>query len=334
MLRPKWNILRIVLTAGIIVYFILVIIFERSLSNESNRFQVNICVPWGFIAIFISFYIFSEHNRVKRAKQVKRRKEINQRRQQLLDDLFKAKKKRINSNILIVSKTHQNSLMLHIKRTALVLIPFGFLLTGCLTARKLDKQVAKDYSDRVTLVQMPQNTDLITISSPLIDQSEFFSTTKTSTSKMLPLVVYWSWEYKNASKLNPRIPINMLAGQLKKSIPLKDKLAGRKLELSVEQVPTNFAIVDKAHLIFFLYAFGWDNVSIQGEATNFVVKYKLYQTVGEPKSGEINVPVLPNMRGIGMFTSWKTATADFLQQYDANIAAMSKSLITGLMKEL
>jgi len=76
------------------IYFILVAIFERSLPNDSNRLQVNIYVPWGFIAIFISLYIFREYNRVKKAKKDERREYMNQRRQQLLDELFKAKKKR------------------------------------------------------------------------------------------------------------------------------------------------------------------------------------------------------------------------------------------------
>jgi len=219
-------------------------------------------------------------------------------------------------------------------RTAVILFSFSFLFSSCLTARKLDRQIDKEYGDRTALLQIPQNTDLITITSPLIDQSDHFSTSKTTTSKMLPLVFYWSWEYKNASKLNPRISINTLAGQLKKSLPLRDKLAGRRLELNVEESPANFAIVDKAHLIFFLYAFGWDKVTIQGEAANLHVRYKLYQADTELKTGQITIPAPVTMRGIGMFTSWKTATSDFLQQYDANIMTMSKAFITSLLKEL
>ena len=54
---------------------------------------MNLYVPWGFIAIFISLYIFREYNRVKKARQEERREEINQRRQELLDNVIKAKKK-------------------------------------------------------------------------------------------------------------------------------------------------------------------------------------------------------------------------------------------------
>lgn len=224
--------------------------------------------------------------------------------------------------------------MLMLTRTVVILFLSVCLLSGCLTARKLDRQIGKEYADRAGLVQIPQNTASIIIASPLIDQSGYFSASTTSTGKMLPLFFYWSWEYKNASKLNPRIPINLLAGQLKKSVPLKDKLAGRRLELTIEEVPADFAIIDKAHLIFFLYAFGWDKVTIQGEAANFSVQYKVYGADTALKSGKILIPAPSNMRGISMFTSWKTATSHFLQQYDANVIAMSRTLIADLLKEL
>ena len=50
-------------------------------------------VPWGFILIFISFYIFREYNRVKKAKREERREVLNARRQELMDKVIKAAKK-------------------------------------------------------------------------------------------------------------------------------------------------------------------------------------------------------------------------------------------------
>ena len=88
------NVLRILIAGGVIFYFVLIAIFERYYVSEySNRIQMNLYIPWGFIAIFISFYIFREYNRVKKARQEERREEINQRRQELLDNVIKAKKK-------------------------------------------------------------------------------------------------------------------------------------------------------------------------------------------------------------------------------------------------
>jgi hypothetical protein len=61
---------------------------DRSIFKE-----MKIYVPWGFIAIFISFYIFREYNRVRRAKRDERREYLNERRQQLIDNVVKAKKR-------------------------------------------------------------------------------------------------------------------------------------------------------------------------------------------------------------------------------------------------
>jgi hypothetical protein len=58
---------------------------------------MKVYIPWGIIAIFISFYIFYEYNRVRKAKKKERREELNNRRKELLDDVLKSKKKNINS---------------------------------------------------------------------------------------------------------------------------------------------------------------------------------------------------------------------------------------------
>jgi hypothetical protein len=50
-------------------------------------------VPVGFIAIFISLYLFYEYNRVRRAKYDERREDRNARQQELLDNIWRARKK-------------------------------------------------------------------------------------------------------------------------------------------------------------------------------------------------------------------------------------------------
>lgn len=44
--------------------------------------------PWGLIAIFISFYIFYDHNRRKRLRHEERREELNNRRQEFLQKML------------------------------------------------------------------------------------------------------------------------------------------------------------------------------------------------------------------------------------------------------
>jgi hypothetical protein len=78
-------------TILVMLLLFFVIIFVRSERITSDRPQINIFVPWGLIAIFISFYLFWETNRVWRAKRYTRKERINGRRQQLLENVIKAK---------------------------------------------------------------------------------------------------------------------------------------------------------------------------------------------------------------------------------------------------
>ena len=60
----------------------------RFLQSEGSVTN-NIFIPVGFIAIFVSFYLFREYNRVQRAKRDERREHLNERRQELLDKVIK-----------------------------------------------------------------------------------------------------------------------------------------------------------------------------------------------------------------------------------------------------
>ena len=106
------------------------------------------------------------------------------------------------------------------------------------------------------------------------------------------------------------------------------------MELSVEKIPNVFAIDDKAHVIFFGYAVGWDDVSIMSDKVDLVVNYKLLKDGAETKKGSITVPYIYDKEKLGMFKSWKKATDEFLDQYDMNITEMSKSFVKKLVSEI
>lgn len=55
---------------------------------------MTIYLPIGVIIVFISLYLFRENNRVRKAKREERRDYINERRQELLDNVIKLKKNR------------------------------------------------------------------------------------------------------------------------------------------------------------------------------------------------------------------------------------------------
>jgi hypothetical protein len=84
---------RIILIVFNIALVILTAKFLRLDNSGSGLGQINLFVPWGMIAIFISLYLFKEFNRVKKAKRENRREYMNKHRQELLDNIFKKNKK-------------------------------------------------------------------------------------------------------------------------------------------------------------------------------------------------------------------------------------------------
>lgn len=216
-----------------------------------------------------------------------------------------------------------------------LLIACSIFLTSCLTAKKVDRQVAKKY-DELSPSTKKQTKENILITSKLITSDNKISTSETKTSNVLPLIIYNRWNYTNTCTLNPQIPINNFTSTVlsASSKGLRDKIIGQTLELSVEKIPNVFAIDDKAHVIFFGYAVGWDDVSIMSDKVDLVVNYKLLKDGAETKKGLITVPYIYDKEKLGMFKSWKKATDEFLDQYDMNITEMSKSFVKKLVSEI
>jgi hypothetical protein len=209
------------------------------------------------------------------------------------------------------------------------------LFMGCLTSKKVDRQVAKQYSD-VKEIKKRKPGDNISITSRLTPVGEKISTTETRTSNMLPLIVYWKWDYTNTCTLNPQIPINNFVTTVYSyaSKGLTSKLAGQNLELSVDKIPGKFQILDKAHLIFFGYAYGWDNISMKALDMEMIVSYRVLKDNVETKKGIISIPNFDDKKQLGMFKNWKKATNEYLAQFDENISAMSKLVVDRIVNEL
>jgi hypothetical protein len=219
--------------------------------------------------------------------------------------------------------------------SAMLIATISFL-TSCLTSKKIDRFVGKQYNNELPKQEKRKNADISITTSVNSYTSENISTTGTKTSDMLPLVFYWQWDYKNTCTLNPAIAINTFT----KSVyflankGLNQKLNGQKLELTVEQIPNIFAIDDKAHLIWIIYAFGWDKVSVQPDLKDLIVSYKYFQNDGSIKSGSITIKNNVQNKNLRFFQSWKSATSEYLTQYNDDITNMTKAFVTKLIQEL
>jgi len=133
--------------------------------------------------------------------------------------------------------------------------------------------------------------------------------------------------------LNPAIGVNYLRkGIYQQATKLKQKLNGQQLELTIEQVPGSFAIVDKGHVVLLLIM--WAKFYVEPDFKNIVVSYKLLQNGVETRSGKLNIDIVQKNKAMGYFQSWKGATSEFLGRYNAYLTEMSHTIVNKLIAEL
>lgn len=209
-----------------------------------------------------------------------------------------------------------------------------FTFSSCLTAKSLDKYVAKQYNNELPKPgkKKRQEIDVMQANTP----STAISTTIHKTDKFLPLLVYWKYDHRQSCSLNPAIAVTQFANTVNAvaNKSFTEKLAGRKLELTVEQAPSAFSIVAKENMIWLIYAVSWSKIYIEPDTKDLVVSYKLLDAGDARKTGTITVKNTDKNKGIRLFQSWKSATSEYLTEYNANLTNLTKSFVNQLAQEL
>jgi hypothetical protein len=220
-----------------------------------------------------------------------------------------------------------------------ILLIAAFTFTSCsLQGKIIDKQVKARYGETIIPSKKKQQDNLVIKSSvPVSDDIPSVTTHKTS--KVLPLILYWQWQYKNTCILNPQIAINAFTNSITKEVNkgLKEKLNGHTIELNLEKIPNTFSLLEKAHLVFLgLYAFNWSKVTMQTESTemDLIISYKVLNNSSEIKKGTISLKAKDDAQRLGWFKSLKRATQEYLTQYDFEIISLSKQVVEKINAEL
>src|ERR1044071_2673950 len=92
------------------------------------------------------------------------------------------------------------------KTNAVFLFIIVFVMTGCISEKKMNKYVTSRYGETVTLKKI--KSDYITISSPLLTDNNITSESLKKTKSFIPLLLYIRAYYQTSCTLNPKIPIN------------------------------------------------------------------------------------------------------------------------------
>jgi hypothetical protein len=154
------------------------------------------------------------------------------------------------------------------------------------------------------------------------------SETKKQTKNFLPLLFYWQYDYMNTCTLNPKIPVNAFRSTVQSyanSKGLKQKLNGQKIELSVDKIPNVFVLNDQGHIVWVVYAFGWDVITFRPDSQELVVSYKITNGNTETGKGVVRVANSDKVLRLRILQSIKNATGQYLNQYNENIKSNEQS---------
>jgi hypothetical protein len=220
-----------------------------------------------------------------------------------------------------------------IKLIQLVCLALGIVdFQSCLTPAKMDAYVGSQFNNE--LPRPPKKTDSsIVVTSSLHSDPKVISVTEKKNKNVLPLVLYWTYDYRHTCTLNTAIGTSYFQKAIyQQANKLRQKLNGRQLELSIDQIPNSFAIVDKGTLL--LIIIHWHKLYVEPDAKDLSVSYRILQNGAELKAGKITVTNIEKNRGIRFAQSWKSSSSEFLTRYSLDVPEMAKTVVNKLMQEL
>ena len=141
----------------------------------------------------------------------------------------------------------------------------------------------------------------------------------------------------NTCTLNPAIPVNTFKTAFQtyaNTNGLKQKLDGQKIELSIDKIPNVFVLNDRSHSIWLVYLYSWDQITFRPQETDMVVSYKISKNNEVTKEGTITIANSDKIAKLKFFQSIKVATAQYLDQYNESIKAMTKKVADQLAAEI
>ena len=209
-------------------------------------------------------------------------------------------------------------------------------LSSCLGPAKINKWVDNHYGESLN-ASSKTKADYIAVTSPLVTADLKASETKKQVKNVLPLLFYWQFDYVNTCILNPKIPVNNFRSAVQayaNSKGLKQKLNGQKIELSVDKMPNVFVLNDRSHMVWVIYAFGWDNISFRPDNQELVVSYKITKDNVETGKGVVTIPNTDKVLGLRFLQSVHKATDKYLDQYNENIKTMSKVAVDKIIADV
>jgi hypothetical protein len=209
-------------------------------------------------------------------------------------------------------------------------------MAACVTPQKMNKHVSRHYGE-MPAIKMPAQTLPIAVETKLTDGSSNMemSTGKRYWKKFLPLIVYNKEHMVVETNLNYKIPVNQFTNSLyqyARTQKVTDKLAGKNLTVTIDQLPRTFSFNNKTTNILLL--FNITKVYLEPNQEDVKVTYALHEGGKMVKIGMVQVQDPNKAYGIQYFQSLKAATDDYLNAYDNFYKNLGRTVLDRIMAEL
>ena len=206
------------------------------------------------------------------------------------------------------------------------------MFSSCVSPTKVDKHVSNYYNNQLPKQEKRKQTNVI-VTSPLVKDSTILSTTVRKTSKVIPLILYISYNFRYTISLNPAIGsiyFQKIANQQYAKWPQKQE--GEELVITINEMPVGFAVATKSQTyLLFVTIYKW---FVDPDKKDFLVNYKLKKNGTIQKEGNVKIKNSAIKEAIPYGRSLKRTIAENLSGYQTAITNMAKECMEKIFEEL
>jgi hypothetical protein len=209
------------------------------------------------------------------------------------------------------------------------------LLPGCISSKKYASYISAYYKKSDTATASAPPAIPVTLRTP----SSFDSVANVTKgeSYFIPAIFYWGAKQSFHCEMNADIPAGVVSKTFNKYAEtdgLNKKLNGRRLELTIDALPTRFFYSQNTDVIFILiYAVTMGKQSILPENTSLAITYKIYDGQQLVKEGKLEAKD-ENQPLNNIAKSTRKITVAYLRQYTQSVTQMSQQCLSQLVAEL
>jgi len=218
---------------------------------------------------------------------------------------------------------------------ALLLVIPMLSMCGCISSQRYAGYVKAYYVQKDT-AQAPTMQDVKVLSQMPSAFAEVVDVKK-GDSHFIPAFFYWGVKESFDCNLNAAVPQQIVQRTIHRyadTMGLIKKLHGRRLELTIQDIPTAFTYVNNTDVVFIvIYAFTMGSQVIKSQNTDVVLSYKVYEGQQLVKEGRL----VAKDEASDMSNIWKSTkkiTWAYLKAYNNNVTRLSKQCLEQLVDEL